>query len=143
MSALSVESVSEVHQWGDLEPVRTDYDMRVDGRRVTLTPPSGDVPRFEACSACPKCDHLAVHGWREPRAIPPREVEIPLGVVGPTGEPSLSVIPILARFYESMLPPGIDRTPRTRKVLAYFVADESRFAVVRQCGGCGHEWGQA
>lgn len=143
MSALEVESVAEVHSWGDLEPVRSIYDMRVDGQLVRLDPPSADVPVFEACTSCPRCDRLTVHGWREPRIIPPKEVEIPLGVNGPTGQKPLNAIHSLAKLYEVMVQ-GIETpAPRSRKVLAYFVGDESRFSVVRQCAGCGHEWGQA
>lgn len=127
MNGLTVNSTGIV-SWGVLEPVRRVQDMWLDGQPVTLNPPSGAIAQFEACTACPSCELLAVHGWREPRILPPcefdRDAAMSAGLSG--------LNPACQQLMESGGP-----------IRFYFVHDESRFSVVRQCAGCGHEWGQA
>lgn len=127
MNALTVNS-TDIVSWGVLEPVRRHYDMWLDDQPVTLTPPSAVVPPFEACSACPKCDLLAVHLWREPRILPPRDLGLDDALAAGMSKSYLEFHILIQR---------------SQQLRAFFVYDESRFSVVRQCAGCGHEWGQA
>lgn len=135
---LTVESVTEFSSWGDLEPVRRDYDIRLNGQPVNLEPPHGDVPAFEACTACPQCQHLSVHTWREPRVIPPKQVD----AQGIDQTHKMWLLPQLNEFRDRVA--AVHGLPKREppKVWVYFPGDESRYTVIRQCHECDHEWGQ-
>ncbi|ASN69252.1 hypothetical protein 7S3_74 [uncultured Caudovirales phage] len=136
---LTLESVTEIRNWGDLEPVRRDYDIRLNGQPATLEPPHDDVPAFEARTGCPRCKHLAVHTWREPHVIPPKQVD----AHGIDQTHKMWLLPHLNEFRDRVADAHGLPKRGPRKVWVYFPGDESRYTVIRQCHECGHEWGQA
>lgn len=91
------------------------------------------VERFTAWCACPSCDYVVCHLWREPKPAP---------VLGSYEAELQGVLESLQHQHEfSVQLHAAINGVKAPKAVPQLPSDESSFEVIRICR-CGHEWGQ-